>query len=80
MTTSDKYKFYLEELGGLIKDHALRVKTDLINASDEEKIFNQGQLYAYYRLVTIMQQQAIAFDIDLTEINISDIDPDNQLI
>ncbi len=69
MMTDDKYKLYLEELGSLVKEYALRVKEDLLHVEGEERLFNQGRLYAYYRLVTVMQQQAVAFDIDLKEIN-----------
>lgn len=79
MIIHDKYKLYLEELGGLIKEYALGAKENLLHTEDAEKIFNQGELYAYYRLVTLMQQQAMAFDIDLKELDLHDIDPDKQL-
>lgn len=79
MITNDKYKFYLEELGELIKEYALKAKEKSLYAEGEEKLFTQGELYAYYRLITTMQQQVIAFDIDLREINLDDINPDKDL-
>jgi hypothetical protein len=79
MMISDKYKYYLEEFGGLVKEYALGVKENLLVVESEEKVFTQGELYACYRLITMMQQQAIAFDIDLKEINLSDINPDKNL-
>lgn len=79
MSTVNKYKLYLEELGTLLKEQAQNAKVQLEHESEKEKGFDQGVLFAYYRIISIMQQQTKAFDISLKDINLSDIDPDKQL-
>lgn len=79
MTSINKYKLYLEDLGALFKEHALNAKEKLVQAEGKEKEFDQGVLYAYYRILSMMQQQAVAFDIDLKEVKLDDINPDKQL-
>ncbi len=79
MTSIDKYKLYLEDLGVLLKEHALDAKERLLRSQGKEKEFDQGVLFAYYRILSMMQQQALAFDIDLGKIKLDDINPDKQL-
>jgi hypothetical protein len=78
MTHNNKYKLYLEDLGILIKEYALRVKETSSNASIKNG-FEEGEMFACYRIISIMQQQAKAFDIQLSEINLDDINPDKHL-
>ena len=81
-----KYKYYLHDLGFLLKERALEAKQDMEEARDHkgmdsgDYIFQAGRLLAYNEVVSILQQQARGFDIDLQELNLEDIDPDRDLL
>ncbi|MDX1920544.1 MAG: hypothetical protein SFU25_07430 [Candidatus Caenarcaniphilales bacterium] len=78
----EKYKFYLYDLGYLIKERALDAKKAINQTSDNslEGSFARGELIALYGIVTLMQQQAEGFQIPLSELQLDDIDPDKDLI
>lgn len=78
MMLVNKYKLYLKDLSVLIKEYALRIKNDN-QKGEEQKAFEAGELFACYHIISIMQQQAMAFDIELSEINLDDINPDKEL-
>ncbi len=83
MTAPDAqtYKYYLEDLGLLLKECALRAKQDWQqHQHSEDQSFYDGQLSAYYRVISLMQQQAKGFGIPLEEINLHDIEPDRDLV
>lgn len=79
MSSVNKYKLYLEDLGSLLKEYAQKAKEQVEHGDEKEKEFDQGVLFAYHRVISIMQQQTKAFDLSLKEINLNDIDPDKQL-
>ena len=64
------YKNYLEDLGPIIKECALEEKK---NSSGSE--FDNGQLMAFHRVISLMQQQAEAFEIPLNEIGLQEFNP-----
>jgi hypothetical protein len=77
-----KYQHYLLDLGYLIRERALDAKE---RQSRKEKgsldyLFEAGRLLAFNEVISLMQQQATGFDIDLKELNLHDIDPDKDLI
>ncbi len=72
---SDVYKDYLLDLSFLIKEYAQEAKT-----KKEASEFYKGYLSCFHRIISLMQQQANAFDIPLSEINLEDIDPERDLI
>jgi hypothetical protein len=77
-----KYRNYLYDLGFLIKERALNAK----KAPEQEKkgsegyMYESGRLLAFNEVVSIMQQQAVAFGIPLGELRLEEIDPDRDLI
>jgi len=77
--TDDKYYYYLQDLGLLIKRYALEAAKELREKKEVDDNFHQGVLAAYYRVITLMQQQAEGFDINLSAIGLDDIDPDRDL-
>ena len=64
------YKNYLEDLGSIIKEYALEEKK---NSSQSE--FDNGQLMAFHRVISLMQQHAEAFEIPLSEIGLQEFNP-----
>lgn len=81
MTEPDKYRLYLYDLGHFVKEEALDSKRKLEAASPgTDKSYEEGQLIAFYRIITLMQQQAEGFDIPLKDLQLEDIEPDRDLI
>lgn len=74
---SDKYKNYLYDLGILINELSLEAKK---SAHEKKSDFSIGYLAGFHRVVSIMQQQALAFDIPLEQIALSNIDADIDLV
>jgi len=74
---NEKYKNYLYDLGFLLKEYALEAKRDFDQESDE---FNAGYVSCFHRVISLMQQQAEAFDIPVEEIGLNGVDADEDLI
>ena len=72
------YKNYLHDLGVLIKEMAFEAKVDATQKQTEE--FAIGYMSAFCRVVSLMQQQAEAFDIPLEKIGLDEIDPYTDLV
>lgn len=76
-----KYRYYLYDLGFLLKEDALEAKREREAAKGSEAYeFHNGRVMAYYEVITLMQQQAEGFDIPLEELRLEDVDPDRDLI
>lgn len=77
-----KYKYYLYDLGEILKTRALSAKKDrereLKGSPGYE--FESGRIIAFNEVISIMQQQAEGFDIPLEELQLEDIDPDKDLV
>lgn len=80
MSEDQKYRLYLQDLGLLIKENALKVKDQAKASMDTERKFLQGILYGYARVISLMQQEAEAFGIGLDELRLDDIKPEGDLI
>jgi hypothetical protein len=79
MSEDAKYRLYLQDFGRLVKEYALSVKSRSTGSPTNEE-FKRGLLSAYYRVITLMQQQAEGFGIPLAEMGLDDIDPDKDLL
>ena len=77
-----KYRYYLADLGFLIRERALSAKErrSRENKSSPDYLFEAGRLLAFNEIISLMQQQARGFDIDFKELNLHDIDPDRDLV
>lgn len=72
---NEKYKNYLSDLGSITKEYARESIAELKAAKgSSDESFKSGYMMAFHRFVTLMQQQADAFDIPLEEIDLADID------
>ena len=57
---------------------ALQSKHDA--QTDDDRIFASGRLMAFHEIVSLMQQQAISFELGFAEIGLGDIDPEKDLL
>jgi hypothetical protein len=71
------YQNYLKDLGALIRDLALEAKQQAVQKDTD---FSTGYMAGFHRVVSLMQQQAEAFDISLEEIGLDGIDADEDLV
>jgi hypothetical protein len=77
---TDTHANYLHDLGQLVRKAGKQAKQEAASAKPEDKIFQQGRLMAYYEVLSLMQHQAEAFDLPLTDLALSGLDPDRDLI
>lgn len=75
------HRDYLFDLGYEIKLHALeaRRERDAAQEGSEERTFAAGQLLAFHRVVSLIQQQADGMGIPLADLRLDDIVPDRDL-
>ena len=71
---TDKYSNYLLDIGSLIKEKADEAKN---NGDDEYEV---GYRMALYEVISLMHQQAHAFNIDLKDVGLEDIDPERDYL
>jgi len=65
------YKYYLLDLVPIIMDNSKSlIKKHQQNNTD----FVDGQIFAYYNILSLMQQQAIAFGLDLNELGLQELE------
>ncbi len=73
--------YYLHDVGFLLRERALEAKKAKAAArSPSEREFEDGRLMAYYEVITLMQNQAIAFNLPFDAVGLEGIDPDKDLI
>lgn len=70
---------YLRDLGNLLKAQALAAKEERDAASVDERGYAVGRLMAYHEVVSLMQQHAMAFGMDLDALALDDISPERDL-
>jgi len=72
---------YTSDLGCLISEKAREAKIARDNAKEKSELdYQLGYLMAYHEVVSLMQQQADAFEIERRAIGIEDIDPEKELV
>ena len=76
---SDSHRYYLRDLGFLVKERALDAKKDYQNSSEDGKAFAEGYLAAYHHVIDMMKNQSVSFNIDEKDISLNDFDPDKEL-
>jgi hypothetical protein len=80
--SEDVYRNYLRDLGYILRENAIKAKEDFHAAKDpEDRAFRQGFRMAYYDVVTIMQQQQIAFyEVSDSDLAFEDFDPERDVL
>lgn len=76
MTKLGTYKNYLLDTISILKANNKKLQLEFKENKDD---FIEGQLFAYYDILTILKQQAIAFDIKESELGLSEL-TENDLI
>jgi hypothetical protein len=81
MKEDELLKNYLFDLGGLVKEYALAaVKEREQHKAQPEQEFYDGYVLGFHRIVSLMQQQAVAFGLNLKDVQLDGIDPDRDLV
>jgi hypothetical protein len=81
MKDDDTLKNYLFDLGGLIKEYALAAVAEREKQRDRAaQEFYDGYVQGFHRVVSLMQQQAQAFGIDLKDLQLEGVEPDRDLV
>lgn len=74
-------KDYLKDTMYLLKESAREAKLKAKSTEgNEDHQFYLGQRMAYYEIITLLQDQANAFNIPLDVLGIADINPDSDVL
>ena len=77
----DKLKWYIQDLGVLLKEKAREAKISKDNSSKiGDASYEIGYLMAFYEVIDVMKQQAKAFNIEQEDIGLADIDVESELL
>lgn len=74
---NSEYLNYLKDSIPLLVEQALETKREQSSSNSD---FDNGKLMAYYEVITLLQQQAVAFGVPLSDIGLDKISPDNDLL
>ncbi len=80
MNDAETYRLYLVATNELLLDFAREAKAQAdATRGSEVGNFKAGYLMGFHRVVSLMQQQAAAFGLELDELGLADIDPNRDL-
>lgn len=81
MTDSQTAAHFVRDLAQLTKEAALsaRLARDA-SVGGPDADLQLGKLIAWHEIVSLMQQQARAFGLDLDDLALGDIDPESDLV
>ena len=78
---NEQFENYVLDLGVLVKEKALEAKaTKDESVCRKDSDYHLGYLMAFYEIVSLMQQQAAVFDINLVQVGLDNIDPELDLL
>jgi len=76
-----KFEHYLFDLGRLVREYALAAVEERQKQEDSTSLeFYEGYILGFHRIVSLMQQQAVAFGIELKDLQLEGIEPDRDLV
>ncbi len=76
----DSYKGYIQDLVVLLIEKCDSSSNSILEARDgEDRIYQLGRQMGLYEALSLVHQQAIAFDFDLNEVKLNGIVPENYL-
>jgi hypothetical protein len=77
------HQAYLYDLAYLLKEQALEAlaewRNSLENKDPTDKVFYEGQLLAYYKVLDLMKSQTESFELAQGDLNWDNFDPDTLL-
>jgi hypothetical protein len=71
--------YYLRDLGFLLREAAVEAKRLADAAPEAERGFQTGRLMGYYEVISVMQNQAEAFQLPLAKLALDGLDPDRDV-
>jgi hypothetical protein len=77
---SDIHKNYLLDLGRYIREAGTAAKGDAEAASDDDRQFQLGRRMAYYEVLSLMEQQAAAFNLPPHDLALDGFDADRDVL
>ena len=77
---SETHANYLRDLGQLVREAGQEARLSAQAAAGGDRDFERGRLMAYYEVLSLMQQQAVAFDLPLEDLALDGLDPNRDLI
>ena len=77
---TDVHENYLRDLGDHVRRHAEEAKEAVARSKADDLVFQQGRLMAYVEVLSLMQQQAAAFDLPLNDVALDGFDPERDLL
>jgi hypothetical protein len=81
MSDQEQLKNYLLDLGQLVKESAMAAVAEREkHRGQPTQEFYDGYVLGFHRIVSLMQQQAMAFGLDLKELQLDGIEPDRDLV
>ena len=69
---------YLLDLGTFLKEQAVAARRNSKSNGPTDR-FALGRLTAYHEIISLMQQQALAFGLSVVNLSLHDIDPERDL-
>ena len=79
--TDDTAANYLRDLVDLVKRAALDARAERDGSAGElDMQFCLGRLMAFHEVISVMQQQAVAYGMKLSDLSLEDIDPERDLL
>ena len=81
MKDTEKLRNYRLDVGQLIKESAQRALEEREkHRGQPAQEFYDGYVLGFHRIVSLMQQEALAFGIDLKALHLDGIEPDRDLV
>ena len=72
------FEDYLRDLGVLLREMAIEAQNKATEGGRTD--FDVGYMAAFHRVVSLMQQQAEAFNLPLEALSLEGLDPDEELV
>ena len=75
------HRNYLFDLGCLLREEALAAKEALLAAKGTaDEAFQSGRLMAYYEVISLLVNQAIAFQLPREDLHLEGLEPERDLL
>lgn len=75
-----RLEHYLRDLIVILKEKALAARQDRHTAGANDVGYAIGRLMVFHEVISLLQQQAIAFGIPPEELGLADIEPERDLV
>lgn len=79
MTAENTHTYYLRDLGYVLREQGEDALREARGAREAERDFAEGQRHAYMRVLSLMQQQADAFELPYGDLMLEGFDPERDL-